>query len=68
MGLKLVRKNIFMDDLPEFQAMFLTGTSLHVLPIRQVDQLNIPVDQQAMRTIMNEFNRVVYHYLGILEI
>lgn len=48
------------DDLSSFDAAFLTGTSIHVLPIRMIGSLELNSgDNQLVKAIMKAFERSI---------
>lgn len=51
-------------DLPSMEALFLTGTSRKILPIRKVDGGSFSVSHPMMRALMEEFGRIVDDYLS----
>ncbi len=50
-------------ELPSLQAAFISGTSPKVLPIAKIDTYNVPVKNDLLRTIMNEYDTIVNEYL-----
>ena len=50
---------IHTDNLPKFDAAFITGTSPKVLPVLQVDGYPFEVDHPVLRMLMNEFEDFV---------
>lgn len=38
LGIPLVERDIYLDELDDFNACFLSGTSLHLLPIAEIDR------------------------------
>ena len=57
---KLVNKN----DLHTMDAAFLCGTSLGILPIKQIDDCEFDVQNKWLRDSMLEFNAIVQAYLS----
>jgi branched-chain amino acid aminotransferase len=50
---------VHMDELKNLDALFLTGTSLHVLPVRQIDEITLPVENRTMRELMDRFQKII---------
>ena len=42
LGIPLVEKDIYLDELDDFSGCFLTGTSLHLLPVAAIDHHQYP--------------------------
>lgn len=59
MGIRIDKRTIHVDEIRDMDGLFLTGTSLHVLPVNQVDSMKIPVSNEAMRNIMHLFNKLI---------
>lgn len=56
--------SIPVSSLPSMDALFLTGTSRRILPIRKADNLSFSVSHPMMRALMEEFGRIVDDYLS----
>jgi len=52
-------KVVSIDQLPAFEAVFITGTSPKVLPVSQVNDYPFEVDHPVLRMLMNEFDDFV---------
>ncbi len=51
------------SGLNDFDAAFLSGTSLGILPIQQIDDINFNVQNSCLQNLMLEFNNIVQSYL-----
>ena len=58
-GFELKMVSIRQEDLAGMEAAFLTGTSLHLLPIRSVDAVNYDVENSVLRSCMEAFATVM---------
>lgn len=38
LGIEIIEKDLYLKDISEFEGCFLSGTSIHILPIRQIDE------------------------------
>ncbi len=47
-----------------FEALFLTGTSIHVLPVSRVDHEVFKTQSPVMRTIMQQFENILHKHLN----
>lgn len=54
----LIEKRIPVDDLNLYQAAFLTGTSLMILPVSNINNLSFDVQNPLLRRLMD-----AYHYM-----
>ncbi len=63
LGRRVIKRKIPLGEIPELEGLFLTGTSLHVLPVSSVDNHTLPVKHPLMAEIMNHFQQVINKYL-----
>ncbi|KPK85670.1 MAG: hypothetical protein AMS27_06640 [Bacteroides sp. SM23_62_1] len=63
-NLAVIEKDIHVNNLKEYDAAFLTGTSPKVLPIAIIDHLNFGVSNKVLRLLMDQFNRLVEEQVG----
>ncbi|NLA23428.1 MAG: aminotransferase class IV, partial [Bacteroidales bacterium] len=54
-----IEKAINLDNLSEFDAVFLTGTSLNILPIKSIDSLNFNPKQTTLIRLMQSFQEIL---------
>ena len=64
LSLEVSREKIPLDEIPGFEGFFLTGTSLHVLPVSMVNNHPIPVKNPVMKEIMKKFQQVINNHLN----
>jgi len=67
-GINLKEESVHFSDVPAFDALFLSGTSRKVLPIRQVDKTSYPVNNQLMMQVSALFNAHVAGYIRLLKL
>lgn len=65
LNIKLMEEEILLESLGDFDAAFLTGTSINVLPIRKIDGYMFNVNDDILRKIMKKFETVLKKYLTI---
>lgn len=59
-GFNFVEKNITVNELSDFDACFLTGTSIHILPIFMIDDVSYHSSQNKLiLSLMNAFHHTV---------
>lgn len=62
---KVIETNIREDILADMDALFLTGTSPNVLPIKSVNQLNFDsAAHPIVKKIMHEYEMLIQNYLA----
>lgn len=63
--LNLVEKELHVDDLNRLDGMFISGTSIGVLPVNSVDDLKInSAENKIIKNILNEYNKLTGKILG----
>ena len=63
-GVKIIEKDLYIKDINQFDGCFLSGTSIHILPICQID--DIPYPSSTLPTIvalMEGLNKLVKHQI-----
>jgi branched-chain amino acid aminotransferase len=63
LSLEVTRKKINFEEIRDLEGLFLTGTSLHVLPVSTVNDHPLPVKHPVMTEIMKNFQEVVNKHL-----
>ncbi|KPL21925.1 MAG: hypothetical protein AMS23_08660 [Bacteroides sp. SM1_62] len=63
LSLRVIKRKIPLGEIPELEGLFLTGTSLHVLPVSSVNDHPLPVKHPLMTEIMNNFQQVINNHL-----
>jgi len=64
LSLEVTRKKISSDEIPGLEGLFLTGTSLHVLPVSRVNDHHLPVNHPVMTGIINNFQEVINEHIN----
>ncbi len=62
LGFELIEADILIEDLENYQAAFLTGTSPKILPIRTVNGLSFDVKNQIVRQLMKAYDALIESY------
>jgi branched-chain amino acid aminotransferase len=58
-GIKLVKKDIYLKELSDFDGAFLTGTSIDILPIAQIDDTNFESSSnQLIKKLMEKYREL----------
>ncbi len=63
LGIDVIKRKINYDELKNFDASFLTGTSIHILPIASIDKITYNLDNKVLRRLMNAFEIKVNNYI-----
>lgn len=62
-GIPLVKRDIPVSELESFDGAFITGTSIHLLPVNQIDAWQRPSPQHpVIASLMKEFKAIVAAY------
>jgi branched-chain amino acid aminotransferase len=64
LGLKLIENDIFIENLLDFEAAFITGTSPKVLPVRQIQKVaSYKTNQTILNLISRSYDEAIEKYL-----
>ncbi|MGG7057399.1 aminotransferase class IV [Clostridium tertium] len=63
LGIGFEEKNIRYNDVKDFDAMFISGTSPKILPIRIVDDINLNVENGIIQKLIREFDKEIEEYI-----
>lgn len=59
------RKDIYMKDLENLDGVFITGTSIDILPIRKIDEISYhSADNPVILDLMNKFKQLKLKNIG----
>lgn len=62
-GIKFEEKNVKFDEINNYDAMFISGTSPKILPISLVDNIEFNVENEIMQRLIGEFNQEIDLYI-----
>jgi len=58
-GKQIIEKAVSIDSMDHFDAIFITGTSPKVLPVKQMDNFIFDVDHPFLRRLMKRFDQLL---------
>ena len=58
-GLKLIEKKIDLNEIKNFDAAFISGTSPNILPIKKIDEIEFSVNNPKLRLLMKNFDILI---------
>ena len=64
LNISLIEKAVCVNELADFDAAFICGTSSGVLPIYMVDAIELEVSNALLRQVILTFNDLVQEYLS----
>ena len=62
-GVNLFEKDILLDELSSFDAMFITGTSPKILPIKQVAEISFNPQNEILQSLIKQYNLLIDKYV-----
>lgn len=62
--IKIEERDIFLSELKEFDAAFISGTSPKVLPVKNIDQYNYDITNKALLQVMSKYNLILTTYIN----
>ncbi|MFC2081325.1 aminotransferase class IV [Bacteroidota bacterium] len=63
MGISVHKRKISLNEIPDLDGLFLTGTSLHVLPVNSVNNIRLSTDNRIMKKLMKKFENILFNHL-----
>jgi branched-chain amino acid aminotransferase len=64
LGIPIDYKLLDIRELPRYTGMFLSGTSTKVLPVSQVDEMPVPMENKLIQKISGEYENLIQEYLN----
>ena len=62
-GIKVIERKIRFTEISEMDAVFLSGTSLKVLPIRNIENKEFNAKNNLIKTLSEKYNSLVSDYI-----
>ena len=56
LNIEIEEKEIKVSEISNFDSLFISGTSVAILPISQVDDINFDVNNEILRKIMKIYD------------
>ncbi len=63
-NIEIIEQDIYIEKLKEFDSAFITGTSIGVLPVKKIDELELSLSNGILKTLQGEYLKCVEEYLG----
>ena len=67
MGIPVIFQKLDLNNLKEYDSIFLSGTSTKVLPVSRINEMPIPTDSDLMKQISEQYNYVIQEYLTLVN-
>lgn len=64
LGIQMHYRSIAYEEIPQYEAAFLTGTSPMVLPINRINSISFSVEHPLLFDIFEEYNKMVHENLN----
>jgi len=61
--IQVVEKRIYFEELPHYDAAFITGTSPMILPIRRINSLSMDVKHPLLVRLMKAHDQMISNYI-----
>ncbi len=62
-GIKSTFKNIHLEEIKEYDAAFICGTSPKILSVKRINDINFNVNNSIVSLIKNEYNTIIEEYI-----
>ena len=63
LGFNFIEKEVLFDELSTFDALFISGTSPKILPVKQVGKTKFNPQNKILQTLIKQYNMLVNDYL-----
>lgn len=63
LGYDVIEERINSKDVNTLQGMFVSGTSPKILPISQVDNIKFDPNNEIIRALMKEYDKIIENYI-----
>lgn len=62
-GYTVVEADVFLDDLPTFQAAFITGTSPKFLPVNKINEIKYDPKNKIVQQLISDYETLIQKYI-----
>jgi branched-chain amino acid aminotransferase len=63
-GVTCIEKDIFLNEISEYQAVFITGTSPKILPVSQIEDLMFDAQNNVVQLLMEGYEKLIFEYIS----
>ncbi len=63
-NIRLIEKDITLSEIKNYDAAFLSGTSLKVLPIKNIEDISFNPSNKTLKKLMLLYNQLIEKYIG----
>lgn len=64
LGISFYEKEVLYSELATFDAIFITGTSPKILPVKQIDSILFDCKNEILRMLMSNFDELISSYIN----
>jgi branched-chain amino acid aminotransferase len=62
-GIQVIETSVKEENLNQYEAVFLTGTSPEVLPVSSIDAVVYKTDIPLLKGLKDQYNQLIENYL-----
>lgn len=63
-GLAFEEKDVFLAEISNFQAVFITGTSPKILPVSQIENLKFDPQNNVVQLLIKSYEKLIFEYVS----
>ncbi len=64
LGITIIEESIHVDDLKKIEGAFMTGTSVNILPISEIDDIKLnSVNNKIIKTLNQAYDNMIIEYI-----
>jgi len=64
LNIRLIEKDISINDLKNYDTLFLSGTSARILPVKRVNDISFKVKNRLLRQIIESYENIIIEYIS----
>jgi branched-chain amino acid aminotransferase len=65
LDIPVIYQKIDLNKLPDYNSMFLSGTSIKILPVSQINNIKIPFSSRILEQIIEHYDSIINEYLSM---
>ena len=64
LGIEVIERNIYLNEMPQFEAAFITGTSPKILHVKQIDDIKFDPQNHTIKVLMDAYDNLIENYVS----
>ncbi|UCH13498.1 MAG: aminotransferase class IV [Bacteroidales bacterium] len=64
LNIRLIEKDISINDLTRYETIFISGTSAKILPVRKINNISYNVNNRLIKQVIESYEKIIARYTG----